>query len=59
MELHWNYDYYQHWTNNKWIVEEILVIRNKANKHNRPYINTSRNILKKGGFGLDWTTRLD
>ena len=34
MELHWDYDYYQPWTNNKWIVEEILVIRNKTDKKN-------------------------
>jgi len=34
MELHWDYDYYQPWTNNKWIVEEILVIRNKTDKEN-------------------------
>ena len=33
MELHWDYDYYQPWTNNKWIVEEILV-RNKTDKEN-------------------------
>ena len=34
MELHWDYDYYQPWTSNKWIVEEILVIRNKTDKEN-------------------------
>ena len=32
MELHWNYNDYQPWTNNKWIVKEILVIRDKVDK---------------------------
>jgi len=32
MELHWDYDYYQFWTNNKWIVEEIMVIKNEEDK---------------------------
>jgi len=32
MELHWDYDYYQPWTDNKWIVEEIMVIRDKGDQ---------------------------
>ena len=32
MELHWDYNYYQSQTNNKWIVEEILAIRNEEMK---------------------------
>jgi len=32
MELHWDYDYYQLWTDNKWIVEEIIVIRDEGDK---------------------------
>ena len=32
MELHWNYDYYQSWTDNEQMVEEMMVIRDKKNK---------------------------
>ena len=32
MELYWDYDYYQPWTNNKWMVEEIMVIKDKEDK---------------------------
>ena len=32
MELHWNYNYYQPWTNNKWMVEEMIVIRDERDK---------------------------
>jgi len=32
MELHWDYDYYQPWTDNKWMVEEMIVINNEKNK---------------------------
>jgi len=32
MELHWDYDYYQPWTDNEWIIEEMLTIQNKENK---------------------------
>jgi len=34
MESHWDYDYYQPWTDNKWMVEEIMVIRDKGDKDN-------------------------
>ena len=33
MKLHWDYNYYQPQTNNKWIVEKILAIRNKEDKN--------------------------
>ena len=32
MELHWNYYYYQPWTDNKQMVEEIIVIKDKKDK---------------------------
>ena len=32
MELYWNYDYYQPWTDNKQIVEEMIVIKDKEDK---------------------------
>ena len=32
MELHWNYNYYQPWTNNKWMVDEMIVIRDERDK---------------------------
>jgi len=34
MELHWDYDYYQSWTDNEWIVKEIMVIKDKEDKGN-------------------------
>jgi len=34
MELHWDYDYYQPWTNNKWMVEEMIAIREEGDKDN-------------------------
>ena len=34
MELHWDYDYYQPWTDNEWIVEEIMAIKDKEDKGN-------------------------
>jgi len=32
MELHWDFDYYQPWTNNRWMVEEMIVIRDEEDK---------------------------
>jgi len=32
MELHWDYDYYQSWTNNEWMVEEMMGIRDEKDK---------------------------
>ena len=32
MELYWNYDYYQPWTDNKWIVEEMMAVKDKEDK---------------------------
>ena len=32
MELHWNYYYYQLWTDNKQMVEEIMVVKDKKDK---------------------------
>jgi len=32
MELHWDYDYYQPWTDNEWLVEEMIAIRDKEDK---------------------------
>jgi len=32
MELHWDYDYYQPWTDNEWIVKEIMAIKDKEDK---------------------------
>ena len=32
MELHWDYNYYQPWTNNEWMVEEMIVIRDERDK---------------------------
>ena len=32
MELHWDYDYYQPWTDNKWIVEEMMAVKDKEDK---------------------------
>ena len=32
MELHWDYDYYQPWTDNKWIVEEMMAVKDKKDK---------------------------
>ena len=34
MELHWDYNYYQPWTDNKWMVEEIIAIKDKEDKDN-------------------------
>ena len=34
IELHWDYNYYQPWTDNKWIVEEIMTIRDEKDKDN-------------------------
>ena len=34
MKLFWDYDYYQPWTDNEQMVEEMLAMRNKANKDN-------------------------
>ena len=52
MELHWDYDYYQPWTNNKWMVEEMIAIREEGDKD-----NAIDNILIHQGqdFRLDWT----
>jgi len=33
IELYWDYDYYQAWTDNKWIIKEIIAIKNKRNKN--------------------------
>jgi len=32
MELNWDYDYYQPCTNNKWMVEEMIGIRDERDK---------------------------
>jgi len=32
MELYWDFDYYQPWTNNRWMVEEMIVIRDEEDK---------------------------
>jgi len=32
MELHWDYDYYQPWTDNEWMVEKMIVIRDEGDK---------------------------
>jgi len=32
MELYWDYDYYQSWTDNEWMVEKMLAIQSKENK---------------------------
>jgi len=32
MELHWDYDYYQSWTDNEWMVEEMIVMRQPKRK---------------------------
>ena len=32
MELYWDYNYYQPWTDNKQMIEEIIVIRDKGDK---------------------------
>jgi len=29
MNIEWNYSYYQLWSDNKWLVEEIMAIRDK------------------------------
>ena len=34
MELHWDYDYYQLWTDNKWMVKEMMVIKDEEDKDN-------------------------
>jgi len=34
MKLHWDYNYYQPWTDNKWMVEKIIVIRDERDKDN-------------------------
>jgi len=34
MELYWDYDYYQPWTNNEWMVNEMLAIRDEVDKDN-------------------------
>ena len=34
MELHWDYDYYQPWTDNEWMVKEIIAIRDERDKDN-------------------------
>ena len=33
MELHWDYDYYQLWTDNKWMVKEMMVIKDEEDKN--------------------------
>jgi len=33
MELHWDYDYYQPWTDNEWMVEKMIVIRDEGDKY--------------------------
>ena len=35
MEIHWDHDYYQPWTDNEQIIEEILAIQNKKNKDDK------------------------
>ena len=56
MELHWNYNYYQPWTNNEQMVEEMMAIRDKGDKD-----NTIDNVLAhqaqvgRNDFRLDWT----
>ena len=32
MKLYWDYDYYQPWTNNKWMVEEMIVVKDEGDK---------------------------
>ena len=32
MELHWDYNYYQPWTDNKQMVEEMMAIRDEKDK---------------------------
>jgi len=32
MELYWDYNYYQLWTDNKCMIEEMMAIRDKEDK---------------------------
>ena len=32
MKLYWDYDYYQPQTNNKWMVEEMIVVKDEGDK---------------------------
>ena len=56
MESHWDYDYYQPWTDNKWMVEEIMVIRDKGDKDNTmDDISAHQDQVGRKDFRLDWT----
>ena len=52
MELHWDYNYYQLQTDNKQMVEKIIVIRDEGDKN-----NVINDILVYQGQDsrLDWT----
>ena len=55
MELHWDYDYYQPWTDNKWIVEEIMVIRDKGDQDDAmDDISAYQDQVRRKDFGLHW-----
>jgi len=32
IDLHQNYDYYEYWSSNKWLVQEILAMINEVDK---------------------------
>ena len=56
MELHWDYDYYQPWTDNKWIVEEIMVIRDKGDKDDAmDDISAYQDQVRRKDFRLNQT----
>ena len=55
IELHWDYNYYQPQTNNKWMVEEIMGIRDKKDKDNAmDDISVYQNQVERKDFGLHW-----
>ena len=56
MELHWDYDYYQPWTDNKWIVEEIMVIRDKGDQDDAmDDISAYQDQVRRKDFRLNQT----
>ena len=34
MDLHWDYEYYQPWTDNKWLIQGMLAMNSKADEDN-------------------------
>ena len=56
MELYWDYNYYQLWTDNKYMIEEMMAIRDKEDKDDTmDDVLAHQDQIGRKDFRLDYT----